>query len=200
VGVLTRMSTSLATAVIPTPSFDTLYGLFPDDDGVPFAEPIVADDMPEPYRSLLVHTHHMTVTVEQFYGDRVNVQVLESRHDGDEYARKILLSLAGTGRVVQFGIVQLDLTRLAPHVRDEIVAERTPLGRVLIQNEVLRRVRPIRFVKVRPNAAMRTWFELENENPLYGRLGIIDTDGQPAVEVLEILAPVDIDRQEMRKD
>jgi chorismate-pyruvate lyase len=172
------------------PDYHSLYNLLPDADGIPAATAISADDIPEPYRSLLVHTHHMTVTVEQFYGDRVNVNVLAKRTDADEYSRKILLTLAGTGKVVQFGLVQIDLNRLAPHVRQHIVDGKTPLGRVLIQNDVLRQVRPTGFVRVTPNGTMKEWFGINDDELLYGRLGVIDTDGKPAIEVLEILAPV----------
>jgi chorismate-pyruvate lyase len=177
--------------VQPTPTYHSLYSLFPDADGIPVASAITAEEMPDPYRSLLVHTHHMTVTVEQFYTDSVNVQVLESRQDAHEYTRKILLSLTGSGRVVQFGVVRIDLNLLTDRVRNQILAGTTPLGRVLIQNNVLRQVRPTSYVRVTPNSAMRSWFAMAADEPLYGRLGVIDTDGQPAIEVLEILSPVD---------
>ncbi len=176
----------------PIPDYRTLYSRFPDADGIPEAVSVSPDEIPEPYRSLLVHSHHMTVTVEQFYGDRVDVRVLETRTDGAEYSRKILLTLAGDGRVVQFGTVFIDLDLLAPTVRQQIVAGDTPLGRVLIQNDVLREVRPTGFVKVSPHATMRSWFGMAGDASLYGRLGVITADGQPAIEVLEILAPVEV--------
>lgn len=174
----------------PIPDYQSLYGRFPDADGIPEAVSVSPNQIPEPYRSLLVHTHHMTVTVEQFYGDRVEVRVLETRTVGTEYSRKILLALADDGKVVQFGIVFIDLELLAPKVRYEIVAGDTPLGRVLIQNDVLREVRPAGYVKVAPHATMRSWFKMAEDAILYGRLGVITADGKPAIEVLEILAPV----------
>jgi hypothetical protein len=176
--------------VLPSPDYDKLYGLFPDPDGVPDASLIPGGEVPEPYHGLLVHTHHMTVTVEQFYGQPVNVKVLESRRDGTDYARKILLTPREAGTVVQFGIVQLDLDLLAPKVRDEITAQQTPLGRVLIQNNVFRRVQPTAYLRVTPNAAMCDWFGLSEARVTYGRLGVIFCDGKPAIEMLEVLAPV----------
>lgn len=184
------MTTQLVEAAVQsTPDYHALYALFPDD-GIPAVVPIAALDIPSPYRGLLVHTHHMTVTVEQFYGDKVNVQVLDTRTDQDDYSRKILLALKGSGKVIQFGIVRIDLNQLAPLVRQQVVDGQTPLGRVLIQNNVLRQIHPTGFVKVTPNAAMRGWFNMAASEPLYGRLGVIDTDGRPAIEVLEILAPI----------
>src|SRR6516162_1796936 len=85
------------------PDLETLLALFPPSTYIRSAEPIAADQMPEPYRRLLVHEHHMTVTVEAHHGDLVNVRVLERRIDNGTYARKILLTLQKTGKVVQFG-------------------------------------------------------------------------------------------------
>jgi hypothetical protein len=184
------MSTRIRPAVQPVPDYQTLYGLFPDPDGVPAAVSLPGERVPEPYRSLLVHAHHMTVTVERFYGQPVDVRVLETRVDGDEYSRKILLTLRDTGRVVQFGAVQIDLGLLAPVVREQIVEGKTPLGRVLIQNDVFRQVLPTGYLAVMPHRTMCDWFGLAEPRETFGRLGVIYTDGRPAIEVLEILAPV----------
>lgn len=176
----------------PPPPFtlDDLFALFPARSDRPDTETVPADSVPEPYKGLLVHTHHMTVTVERFYGDAVDVRVLDARHAGDFYARKILLALRGTGRVVQFGIVQIDLSFLSPVVREEIIGQKTPLGRVLIRHNVLRTVRPVVYFRALVSPAMCDWFGLREPLPTYGRLGVIYTDHQPAIRVAEIMAPV----------
>jgi hypothetical protein len=177
---------------LPAPRLDVraLFGLFSPTDDVPEYEEVPADEVPEPYRGLLVHEHHMTVTVEAFHGDLVNVRVLERVHAGDTYARKILLELQGTGRVVQFGIVRINLGFTSPAVREAIVAEGTPLGRVLIEHGVLRRIEPTQFLRVIPGPAMMRWFGLDRPRPTYGRLAYIHCDNQPAVELLEVVTPV----------
>jgi chorismate-pyruvate lyase len=172
------------------PTFDHLYRLFPDSPDRPAAEGVPADAVPEPYHRLLVHTHHMTVTVEDFYGGPVDVRVMACRRDGDEYARKIVLALHEGGRVVQFGLVRIDLGVCPPAVRDAIVEGKTPLGRVLIQHDMLRRIEPVAYLKVRLSAGMADWFGVATGADTYGRLGVIYTGDRPAVEVLEILAPV----------
>ena len=111
------------------------------------------------------------------------------RHHGDVYARKILLALQGSGRVVQFGIVRIHLHICTPAVRQAIVAEKTPLGRILIQHKVLRRIEVTDYLRVTPGPAMMKWFALDHPRTTYGRLGIIHCDGQPAVELLEIVIP-----------
>jgi chorismate-pyruvate lyase len=177
---------------LPPPSLtlDDLYTPFPDQSDRPEVETVSAWRVPEPYRGLLVHTHHMTVTVEKFYGDAVDVQVLDVHQAGDAYARKILLRLRGSGEVVQFGIVQIDLSVLSAAVREEIVSRRTPLGRVLIRHNVLRTVRPVGYFKVTPGPVMCEWFGLDRPETTYGRLGVIYTDHKPAIRVAEILAPI----------
>jgi hypothetical protein len=132
----------------------------------------------------------MTVTVEDFYGGPVDVKVLACRHRGDEYARKILLTLRDGGRVVQFGLVRIDLGVCPRPVRDAIVAGKTPLGRVLIQHDMLRRIEPVAFLRVRLSPAMADSFGVAAGTITYGRLGVIYTGERPAVEVLEILAPI----------
>ncbi len=172
------------------PTFEHLYRLLPDATDRPTAAVVPADGVPEPYRRLLVHTHHMTVTVEAFYESPVDVTVLACRRNGNEYARKILLCLKSDGRVVQFGLVRIDLGVCPKPVRDAIIEGKTPLGRVLIQNNMLRRIEPTTFLKVRLSAKMADWFGGSPGAETYGRIGVIYTGDRPAVEVLEILAPV----------
>ena len=147
------------------------------------------DEVPPPYRGLLVHEHHMTVTVEAYHGDLVDVRVLAVHRDEGSYARKILLALQGSGRVVQFGIVRVRLGYCSDAVQKEITAEKTPLGRILIQHNVLRRIEPTAYLRVIPGTAMMRWFGLDRPKATYGRLAYIHCDGQPAIELLEIVAP-----------
>jgi chorismate-pyruvate lyase len=172
------------------PGFDQLYALLPDDIDRPDAVVVSADDVPQPYHRLLVHNEHMTVTVEDWFGGAVDVKVLHCRRIGNEYARKILLAMHEGGRVVQFGLVRIDLGVCPEPVREAILEGKTPLGRVLIQHDMLRRIEPTAFVKVKLSAKMAEWFASVAGTETYGRLGVIYTGEQPAVEVLEILAPI----------
>lgn len=173
------------------PTFDHLYRLFPDSPDRPTAVEVPADELPDPYHGLLVHAHHMTVTVEQFYGSPVDVQVLNCRRVGNEYSRKILLTLRNTSRrVVQFGLVRINLGVCPEPVRNAIVEGKTPLGRILIQHDMLRRIEPVAFLRVKLSAAMAEWFGVVPGAETYGRVGVIYTGHRPAVEVLEILAPL----------
>ena len=161
--------------------------LWPADSAVAV---ITAPDMPEPYRRLLAHTHHMTVTVEDFYGTRVDVRVLESGREGDQYRRRIVLTLHGTDRIIQYGLVRINLGLLDPAVQTAITEQKTPLGRILIEHNVLRRVEPTAFLRVEPGPILCRHIGLAKPVTLYGRTGVIFCNDQPAIAVLELLSPI----------
>jgi chorismate-pyruvate lyase len=172
-----------------SPDPESLFVLFPPDEYLRAYQEIPADQLPSPYHGLLVHEYHMTVTVEDYYGQQVDVKVLQVRQSGEYYARKILLALQNTGRIVQFGIMRIHFRYCSEQVREEILAEQTPLGRVLIENNVLRRIEPTAYLRVTPGPAMMEWFGLSEPRITYGRFALIHCNGQPAVELLEIVAP-----------
>ncbi len=174
-----------------TPDLDTLIALFYDrPEELGQFEEVDSHDLKRDYRMLLAHDSHMTVTVERFHNDKVDVRVLESRLDGDHYSRKILLARQGDGQIVQFGIMRLDFACVNPSVRAEIESRQTPLGRILIEHNVLREVHLTRLYKVTPGEDLRKLFGLQPGQITYGRTAIIHFDGEPAVELLEIVTPV----------
>src|SRR5437016_13964633 len=103
------------------PDLRTLFALFgPADDMLEY-EFVAPDEVPAPYHGLLVHEHHMTVTVEAHHGSLVDERILARRQDGESYARKILLALQSDGRIVQFGIARVNLRYCSPAVRAAIL-------------------------------------------------------------------------------
>lgn len=182
---MTHHSSSTDQSVVPT--VDTLYRLF---DGLPPRwQGIGPETTPEPYRSLLAHHEHMTVTLERYHRTFLDLVVLEARHSGDWYARKILLLHERTRRVVQFGIMRFDLRACDQEVRTAILEQRTPLGRILIQHDVLRRLDMHEIVNLQPDAEIRRHFGLSaaDDRAVFGRLATITCNQQPAVDLLEIL-------------
>src|SRR5262249_34090759 len=110
-------------------------------------------------------------------------------HHGNTYARKIVLTPQGSSRVVLFGIVRINLDYCDQEVRRAIVEGKTPLGRILIEHDVLRRIEISAHLRIRPGPKQLAWFGLSEPKPFYGRLGFIHCDGKPAVELLEIVVP-----------
>jgi chorismate-pyruvate lyase len=172
-----------------SPDYRELFGLFPPSDDLPQVEFVPADDVPPPYHALLVHEHHMTVTVEAHHHCRVDVRILNRVRKGDSYARKILLTSQSTGEVVQFGIVRIWLPYCSEEVQRRILEGKTPLGRILIENDVLRRIEPTAFLRVVPGRALETWFGAKGRQPAYGRLAYIHCNDQPAIELMEVVVP-----------
>jgi hypothetical protein len=172
------------------PDFLELFRLFDDAFEIPKFEIVNDQVIPEPYQGLLVHPHHMTVTVENFYHGPVHVQVLDRRRDGDIYSRKILLVLALSGRVVQFGIVRIQLQHCSEKVREAILSESAPLGRILIENDVLRCIKPTAYLRITTNTQLSNYFGLAAPTDVWGRLALIHCDGRPAIELLEVLTPI----------
>jgi chorismate-pyruvate lyase len=147
-------------------------------------------DLPPVYQRLLAHNNHMTVTVEQHHGSLVDVRVLEHRIDGHHYARKILLARQSDGEVVQYGIMRVNLAQLNDQVRREIESRAEPLGRILIRHNVLREVQLHSLWHVTPGEELARLFGESRATATFGRTALIYCDGEPAVELLEIVAPV----------
>lgn len=159
------------------------------DDVGQFA-PVEAAAMPSPFRELLAHHEHMTVTVEAHCGRPVDVEVLQIHRSPTHYSRKIVLRPQSDRHAVLFGLVRLNLSFLDPQVRTEIESQRLPLGRVLIEHNVLRHVRLLSLWRIEPAAELRELFGLQPGQPCYGRTALIYCNGVPAVELLEIVPPV----------
>ncbi len=198
---------------------------YPTPQALGILTPVASQQCPAPYRDLLDHDAHMTVTVEKFHRGPVDVQVLEcytssldspSRVPGSpsldspnrvphagttasqqtlhtanhtHYMRKIILRRQSDGRVVLYGIVRLALNALQAEVRDQILARQIPLGRVLILHNVLRQVQLNGLWRVECTGELAELFGAQPGHISYGRTALIYCDGEPAVELLEIVAP-----------
>lgn len=173
------------------PDLNELISLFYGDaDALGRFEQVTVHDLPETYRGLLAHSKHMTVTVEAYHGSLVDVRVEAEHIDGDAYARKILLTRQTDGVVVLYGIMRIDLRQVGPAARAEILSRAKPLGRVLIEHKVLREVDLVALWRVRPGPDLAALFGANIESTVYGRTALIYCNGEPAVELLEIVAHV----------
>ena len=172
------------------PDLHDLVHLFYDQVGdLAEFENQLSGTLPAPYDRLLDHNHHMTVTLESHHGCPVDVHVLQVEEKGGTYCRKILLSRQSDDQVVMLGIVRLHTQYLQPEVRDEIEAQTTPLGRVLINHNVLRRVELGKLWRVTPNVELQRHFGLDSARVTFGRTAIIHCNEEPAIELVEIVAP-----------
>lgn len=171
-----------------TPELKALANLFYlslDELGT-FVE-VDTGEVPERARRLLWHDEHMTVTVEHMNESPVDVSVLNTHRTRTHYSRRIVLHRQSDQKPVLFGIVRLSLDLLPPRVREEIESQETPLGRILIQHNVLRHVRPLSLWKVQAGADLQQHLQVAADEICYGRTALIYCNSLPAVELLEVV-------------
>ena len=175
----------------PLDELTRLTSLFPGERPlIQEAVHIPASTAPEPYKTMLVHDEHMTVAMEQYHRCPVNVRVLKTLRDGSIYARKIILTRSDDDVPVQFGIVRFDLDYVTPAVRNEILAERIPLGRILIAHNVLRHIDLGAILRIQAGLELAELLHMPEGGTTYGRLATIFCNRAPAVDLLEIPAPL----------
>ena len=185
----------------PVPDLKTLLQLFyPDDTEFGEVTTVLQDTLPAIPRQLLAHEHHMTVTVEAHHNSLVDVQVLETLLDGQFYSRRILLTKQSDQTVVQFGIVRLNFEFLEPRVQQEIIAATTPLGRILIHHNVLRRVELAQLLKIQVGNDLADLFSMQAGATVYGRTAWIYCNGEPAIELLEVVTPESVTDNSAKTD
>jgi len=147
------------------------------------ARAIRADELTPRSRQLLDHVDHMTERLRTASGGDLKLTVLREHSAAGEYSREILLT-AADGAILEFGVVRIMEQHLPPAVVHEIHRREKPLGDILISHGVLRRVEPRWFFEfdetALPTRAM-------NARAGDGRLGIIHCNGEPAIQVLEVI-------------
>ena len=186
---------SEANIIRPTPT--ALPIAYPLDDfyaqqGLPLPriEAVEGKDVPEPYRSLLVHGDDMTPTLEKFHGAQVHLTVMRRQQRGEVYFREVVLSLDGSNRPVEFGAIKMNLTLFSPAARKLILEEREPLGHILRDCAVAHASRPKAYLRVESDEFINSALKLTGAHTLFGRRNThFDTQNRPLAEIVEILPP-----------
>lgn len=174
------------------PAIEDLVALFfEDSESLGNISEKSVEDLPESYAELLAHDGHMTETVERYFGSDVSVEVLDRRFDQPFYSREIILRRVTDQKIVQYGIVRLDVTFLEDDVCEEILAEQIPLGRILINHNVMREVQLSSLWKIEIGTRLSTIFTCPAGTITYGRTAMILLDGDPVIELLEIVTPLE---------
>jgi chorismate-pyruvate lyase len=153
----------------------------------PRARVVRPDDIPPPYRSLLVHERDMTLTLEAHFGGRVALRALSTFSKGRSYYRRVLLVQEYSGRPVEMGAIRIDIDVFEPKLRARILRNQVPLGRVLRDGGVDYRSRPRVFLSVTPNSEMMGVFWMRESRPLWGRQTEVTLDGKKIGDIVEIL-------------
>jgi chorismate-pyruvate lyase len=183
-----HLQTAPATAlpyVYPLDDFYARAGM-----PLPPIERITADQMPEPYRSLLVHERDMTPTLQNFHGGVIHLKILNREQRGDFYFREVALLLDGSDQPVEFGANKISLALFPPKARQLILEEHLPLGQILADCEIAHGTVAKAFFKVTPDGLISSVLGLTGPARLYGRRAtIFDSQKRPLSEIVEILPP-----------
>ncbi len=157
---------------------------------LPVIEQIGGEDMPEPYRSLLVHQRDMTPTLEKFHGGKIHVHVLWRDQRNGFYFREVVLEKDADDTPVEFGAIKINLSLFEPAARQLILGEREPLGHILADCAVVHTSRPKAYLKLQADDLIGQALRVHRRTPLFGRRNtLFDPQQQALAEIVEILPP-----------
>jgi chorismate-pyruvate lyase len=162
----------------------------PSGWSLPAARPFRGEEIPEPYRQILVHNRDMTGTLEAFHQEPIHLRVLALRHDGESLQRQVVLRTGDSHRPVEFAAIVIYLKRFAPAAREEILEGRRPFGAILKDRRIEHQGSPLLYLRVLSDDVINAALHLTQPHPLYGRRNVIrDASGSKLAETLEILPP-----------
>src|SRR5439155_10464012 len=150
---------------------------------LPKLERIAGDQVPEPYRALLVHENDMTPTLEKFHGADIHLRILGRDQRADFYFREVVLLLGGSDKPVEFGAIKISLALFPPRGRQLILEERLPLGTILRICEIEHTTVAKAFFAIEPDEFIVRALNLQAPARLYGRrANILDPQKRPLSE------------------
>lgn len=151
-------------------------------------EMLPGEQLPEPYRTLLVNEDDMTPVLEAHHDQTMTLRVLSKKMQSQVLLREVLLIGTANSVVAAFGAIWINLVRFDNGSRAMILECRLPLGSILHRCEIAHSSRPTAFFRVRHDAHMRQALGPQSADWLYGRHNrLCDAQQQTLAEVVEIL-------------
>jgi chorismate-pyruvate lyase len=170
-----------------------IFSRLQDDDAtvqdvVPRIELVEAAEIPEPYRSLLVHDRDMTGTLAAYWKLPIALDPLAVQREGDILYRQVVLT-AGPDRIpVEAGAIKIYLDRFPSAALRVITQSLQPLGAVLTEYKIPYISAPRGFFRLPANERLREALGDPREQTLYGRRNrLTNPAGEPIADVVEIL-------------
>ncbi len=149
---------------------------------------IKGEEVPYPYRSLLVHANDMTPTLAAFHHSRLYLEVHEQESNDDFVMRLVTLHAAASDAPVEYGAIAIQLGGLPPAVAAEVVAGVKPLGALLGEHGVDHRGAPVAYFSVPADARIAASLHQQPGEILYGRCNqLLDREGMVFADIVEIL-------------
>ncbi len=149
--------------------------------------------MPEPARQLLVHDRDMTPTLIDFFGEDIELEVLDMEEEHLTIKREVILHLVETRVPVEFGAIKIDISLMEPPVRDMVREGKKPLGGILNEQNLQHQSSPSGYFQVTSDDILQRAFEFNDFPVLYGRCNTLKyANGNTLADVVEVLPPLEI--------
>src|SRR5579859_4236130 len=79
---------------------------------MPALERLNDDEVPQPYKGLLVHSLDMTPTLENYYRQPIGLTVLSRERHQDAYFREVILHIDQGRQAIEYGAIRICLNLL----------------------------------------------------------------------------------------
>ncbi len=176
------------------PSVNLFYPMneFYEESGVPLPHVVQIEgpDMPNPFRTLLVHNRDMTPTLTEAYQREMKLRILNRFIDHAVFSRKIILEVEGSSQVAVFAAIKIYLDLFDPESRRIILEGKKAFGSILHQQRIVHSSRPQAYIQVDSDQTINEALGLTGNHVLYGRRSALLNSAEiPLAQVLEILPP-----------
>src|SRR5579863_2810276 len=166
-------SSQLASPEKVSPESNLIYPLneFYEQLGLPqpMAVRLEGTEVPEPYRSLLVHNRDMTPTLEEAHQMRLRLRVLEYMVAGNLMSRQVVLVPEGGTPPVAFGAIRIYVQHFHGEARRLVLERKQPLGTILRTQGIVHSSRPGAYLRITPDTLIHNALALRKTGELYGR-------------------------------
>lgn len=146
------------------------------------------EDIPEPYKSLLVHNRDMTPTLCSFHDSEIYVTAINSFREGDFYYREVLLSTSNDQRPILYGAIKINLSLLPAKASEKVLGESEPFGGILAECKVPHSSKPSAYFEVKAGDFIAGQLNVPAGSLLFGRRNTLYSKNmEPLAEIVEIL-------------
>lgn len=152
---------------------------------------IAGEQMPEPYRHLLVHESDMTPRLREHHGSPIGLEVIERQVSENFIMRLVVLHREDTGKPVEIGAIGIQLEGFDAPTCHDILEGRVPLGGILEAREIVHESHPKAYFSLEADAYLAGLLHQPLGTKLYGRCNALSHhDGLVFADIVEILPHV----------
>ena len=149
---------------------------------------IKPEEVPDPYRGLLVHRGDMTSVLEEFHRDELGLELLRVAQDDGHYFREVILRTLETGKAVEYGMIEVVLPAFSASMRVAITEGKQPLGGLMNGTGLDYGSSPLGFFHLHGSCLEEYFCEASSSENLFGRYNqLLDENGICLARVVEIL-------------